>query len=285
MSVLSAYIRLADSGIGCEPWPECHTTEFRVDAEPGITIAARDPNKGLRTLHRLMASVFGILAALMVTLCWWYREEIPTRLVPSLVMLLTIVLAIVGMETPDVLHPSVTLINLAGGMLLGALLVWQWLQLKSPVPPGVLPVSLTATVFLGVLSGAWVSGNFAAGTCQGYFSCELSADIADAFSLSRALTVEGEALQLTAAQPMILFAHYVIALLVAVVILIWAVRELTSGQKIMLLPIVLLLALLASVFLEPDGWGVMTASVHNWITLTLFLVVTYLVHMVRRKDL
>ncbi|MBD3646585.1 MAG: heme A synthase, partial [Pseudomonadales bacterium] len=43
MTILSAWIRLADSGIGCAPWPTCFREQFVVDPEPGIAIAESDP--------------------------------------------------------------------------------------------------------------------------------------------------------------------------------------------------------------------------------------------------
>lgn len=60
MTVLNAYIRLSDSGIGCEPWPAC--TNLTISGWPSITITEDDTNKYLRVLHRITASVFGIVA-------------------------------------------------------------------------------------------------------------------------------------------------------------------------------------------------------------------------------
>ena len=92
MTVLSAYIRLGDSGIDCEPWPSCFQSSFMIDDEPGISIHQQDPNKGLRLLHRLMASTFGLVVIVLFTISLWYRRT--ERVAgPLLLFLLTVLLA------------------------------------------------------------------------------------------------------------------------------------------------------------------------------------------------
>jgi cytochrome c oxidase assembly protein subunit 15 len=286
MTSLSAYIRLADSGVDCQPWPDCFAYSFRVDVQPGITIDREDPNLGLRTLHRLMASGFGLLALLMVTLAWWYRSLIVSRRTPTLIMLLTLVLALVGMRTPDLQHPLVTLINLSGGMLLGILLLWLLLQQSLRVSPGLTGVISMCVLVLTTMSGAWVSANFAAGACQSMSDCGFTQSLADAFNPGRVLLMENGRLRFTDAQSLILVGHYFMAS-TAVILIGWIGYQGSQGsyRNMIVLAIVVATALVASGIYQHFNPGVSMASVHNFLALLLLLILTRHVHVSARAKI
>lgn len=170
MTVLSAHIRLQDSSVGCDAAPFCMSTE--TSASPGITIDPGERNQGLRATHRLAASIFGILIMLVFMISFWQRRA---RWISSALLLLTVILALVGLKTPDPAHPIVTTTNLCGGMLLSALLYGHLRVITGAmVVRGTLRYLVTlggGLVFVAVLSGAWVTANFAAGSCKSFLNC------------------------------------------------------------------------------------------------------------------
>jgi cytochrome c oxidase assembly protein subunit 15 len=277
MTLLSAYIRLADSGMDCEPWPTCFTSAFRVDMEPGITISEADPYKGLRATHRLMASVFGIFAIFMLILAWRYRDAIPVRLSPTLVFILTLVLTFVGMRTPDLIHPAVMLTNLTGGMTLSAILLWQRLQLTSTLRPSLFPVVLLFCCLLAIASGAWVSANFAAGSCTALADCFANASL-DAINPLRELVITEGILQITAAQPFILVVHYVTAGLLLALVVVQCIYSYRDKSRVPVVPLVLVLVITIFGGLEFLVRGSLAASVHNLLALLLLLAIVQFTH-------
>ena len=272
MTLLSAYIRLADTGLDCEPWPGCISSSFRMDMEPGITISKEDPNKGLRATHRFMASVFGILAVFMLILAWRYRAIIPVRITPTLVFVLTLILTFVGMQTPDIAHPIVMLTNLTGGMGLSALLLWQLLQLKQKTLPDAFSVLFLTACFLAIASGAWVSANFAAGACPSPLTC-VSSVSPEAFNPFRELHLENGELQITEAQPLILAGHYLAAGLLVLIAVTHTIIRFRRGKKIALSPLVLIFLLTLFGLVEHLVRGAPAAAFHNFLALTMLLAI------------
>lgn len=61
--VLSAYIRLAEVGIGCEDWPACYAQLNPATEKKGITVLTEEGQQmghyGARVAHRYIASVEG----------------------------------------------------------------------------------------------------------------------------------------------------------------------------------------------------------------------------------
>ncbi len=191
MSMLSGYIRLGDSGIDCEPWPECFEYSFKLDDEPGIAIRDNDPNKGLRLLHRMMATIFGIMTLSLLAIALWYRRFQPFSVTcPIAIFVITVILSVVGFYTPDLAQPWITAVNLVGGMLLAALFYWYLLNFDEVHQGETTTMIALCLVFVSIVTGAWVSANFAAAGCDGLFSCgivgasveALSAALKDSYS-------------------------------------------------------------------------------------------------------
>lgn len=178
--VVSAYLRLAGTGLGCEPWPECFGVGRAVRSE-------EDATRWLQFLarlgHRLAAStmlllVFGILVASL---------RPPHRrgdvILAFAMATLTTFLALLGIFSSTVMAPAVALGNLLGGL---ALLACAWAlralqalpprrNVSGPEPPAslhyaaiVAPVLLTFQIGLGGL----VSVKLAAAACLTLPGCE-----------------------------------------------------------------------------------------------------------------
>jgi heme A synthase len=278
MTVLSAHIRLSDSGIDCSPWPECFASSYKIDDQPGISIHQEDPNKGVRMLHRMLASTFGLLVLFQFSVAVWYRKTQATGLLlPTVILALTIVLAVVGMNTPDILHPIITLVNLAGGMTLSACLYWYLLGFY-PASTGK-PITLITliSVSLAILSGAWVSGNFAAGACETV--CSWQGNLGAAFDPGRTLDLTDEGLRIDHQQQIILLAHQLLAFIsFALLIFVAALLRPFTRSALLLGATFGFGAIIVS---EHFGQSVWLASTHNGLALIIPLL---LIHQYRRWD-
>ncbi len=230
MTVLSAHIRLQDSAVDCGAAAFCFPTGM--SASPGITIGPDEINRGLRATHRLTASLFGILILLVFMISLWQKRA---RWVCALLLLLTVILALVGLNTPDPGHPIVTTVNLAGGMLLSALLLahLRWMT-GSVVVHGVSrPIVALACglFFITILSGAWVSANFAAGSCESFFGCDSPASPDSTAMLAFDPGREIGPMAGMAENPLILWTHHVTSVIAVLALLTILTLELRGGRR------------------------------------------------------
>lgn len=291
MSTLSAWLRLADSTLDCSPWPACHGTTLTIDSAPGVSIDINDTNRGLRATHRIMASLFGVLVVGMATAALWFRREQPTRAFWCTVALaLTLVLAWVGMSTPDIQHPIITTINLTGGMCLSLVLFHLTLEQMnpSPAPAPVALISMVslATILFAVVTGAWVSANYAAGSCGADAFCQMPAhfDLVSAFSPARELLLQGTSVQPSAEDPVILFVHHAMGPIVTfMVIYSGAVAFALRGyQHWMAAPPVALTVLVIVAIYQGSQPTLAAASLHNLLALVLMFTCVYQIHRLRQ---
>ncbi|OGI40848.1 MAG: hypothetical protein A2140_04245 [Candidatus Muproteobacteria bacterium RBG_16_62_13] len=199
--VLSAYLRLAGSGLGCENWPACYAV-FKPEGGAWRDIAAlRVPIPAWATLtHRLVATVLGVFILGITIMAIARRRESTAQVLITLILLgITIFLSVLGYITPSPLLPWVTLSNLLGGMAMLALLWWLGQRLTGTTP-GMTDASvrLRPWVRLGLLVlllqitlGGWVSANYAAAACPALPGCEgwLEGSPGRAFNPAHALTV------------------------------------------------------------------------------------------------
>ncbi len=149
---LSAYLRLAHSGIGCTDWPQCYG---RIGSAPETAITAQEKLKATgenayrqlveqssqplawaTPLHRLVASVLGLMVLTLVLAALRRKEH---RLVWLAVLALTVYLAVLGIRSGHLHDPAVVMGNLAGGFAMLALLGWLWFQ-PAPATPASLPI-------------------------------------------------------------------------------------------------------------------------------------------------
>lgn len=174
----SSYVRLAQQGVGCEPWPQCYGQTAPQDA--GAVPAEDSPHFYVRATHRLAASLAGVLFVAIVFLGWNAFGSVAPRLAAIKLLALAAFLAWLGRYTPS-LVPAVTIGNVVAGMatfgVLAWLAAWRPDRARSPlqdlVPRG--PALLTATALtvavIQIGLGALANARYVAAACAGFPSC------------------------------------------------------------------------------------------------------------------
>jgi cytochrome c oxidase assembly protein subunit 15 len=197
---LSAYLRLAHSGIGCADWPECYG---RIGEAPVTSQAAPVENAYQRLLdergqplswaaplHRLVASVLGLLVVAMAFVSIRRKRQ---RLVSFALLALTVYLAVLGIRSGSLHDPAVVMGNLVGGFCMLGLLGWMVFSegARLGAAPRIRWLAMTAIAVLSlqILLGGLTSANFAATSCKTLPDCHGSwlpgSSLARAFDLSR----------------------------------------------------------------------------------------------------
>ena len=225
--VVSAYLRLAGSGLGCAEWPACYAL---IRSQGGATTlaAAHLVPPWATVTHRLAASTLGLLVLGIVAAALRRRREPGQSLaIPFALLAFTVFLSLLGYRTPSPLLPWVALSNLLGGMAMLALLWWLGQRsllmnrVSEPTPPlpsrerdgvrgrekpeGADPKNALArrlrpwafagmvVVFAQIALGGWVSANFAALACTNFPGCGnfpwLDGPWRESFNLARTLPV------------------------------------------------------------------------------------------------
>ena len=183
---LSAYLRLSHSGIGCTDWPACYgrigepanTTQVlsTENAYQRIVAEASQPLAWATPLHRLVASVLGLLIVLLTVLSLKMKRD---RLISITLLGTTIFLALLGLKSGGLHSPAVVMGNLGGGFLMLGLLGWMLFksngeknhqQQQTPLPGMLAGVAVLALV-VQILLGGLTSANFAATSCQTLPDC------------------------------------------------------------------------------------------------------------------
>jgi cytochrome c oxidase assembly protein subunit 15 len=120
---LSAYLRLDHSGIGCEPWPACYGNIGIAGEAPGISDTyerlleeASEPLSWATPLHRLVASVLGLLILSMTLLAMQTKSQ---RLITLGLLALTVFLAWLGIYSEGLHSPAVVMGNLGASRMTG----------------------------------------------------------------------------------------------------------------------------------------------------------------------
>jgi cytochrome c oxidase assembly protein subunit 15 len=179
---LSAYLRLAHSGIGCADWPACYGLIGDVPAvsQPATTADAYqqlldESNKPLSwatPLHRLVASILGLFILFLALLSLRTKQQ---RLASFTLLGLTVYLAVLGIRSGSLHDPAVVMGNLAGGFCMLGLLGWMVFSTGPRVGywPRIRWLTGTAIVALSVqiLLGGLTSANFAASSCKTLPDC------------------------------------------------------------------------------------------------------------------
>lgn len=246
----SAYLRLAQSGLGCSQWPDCYASiavqQPQPEAAPATDATAPAGSAVVRGLHRISASIVSILLMVILLMGWEGLGGFPARLMAILAVVLAGFLAWLGRFTPSTL-PAVLLGNLLGGMVMAALLFALWQRLKTTsgtlATPSTAGNTETSTgtpasseVLLGWLAGVLllvqialgglIGARHAALACRGLTGCGNASgtdwSVFNPFA-DVALTADNPALQAVAV------AHRCGAVLAAVVIGAWAIRLLRAG--------------------------------------------------------
>ncbi len=175
----SAWLRLTQSGLGCNGWPACYGAFAKTgDATQAAPAPDTIHTAEVRATHRVAAGATGIVIAIAAVL--WLIGERRQRGVTVIVVALlavTAFLALLGRYTAGTNAPAVTLGNMLGGM---ALLALAWtLRMKltaSIAPPMSRALRRTAQLVLlivvaQVVAGGLVSAKYAALACVSFPDC------------------------------------------------------------------------------------------------------------------
>jgi heme A synthase len=213
--------------------------------------------------------------------------------------ILTVILALVGMNTPDLLHPVVTLTNLTAGMVTTAILWLLALQIQTPLrqdePAGFYLLDLINIylVIMVIASGAWISANFASGACEGFLNCETVSgeSFKDAYNPIRELQLLGDRLLLGDVQSTIEWSHHLAAVLLCLSLAISCYKSFASSKLTTLAVIALSVGLVFAGMLESGaGLGtdagqptLLSAWIHNFWSMLLLLAVVYQYFQMRKE--
>jgi len=202
---LSSYLRLDESGIGCEPWPQCYGHVGEVaqndvqqpvrDTFERLSADAQQPLSWATPWHRLVASILGVLILVLTGLAVLRRRD---RVVTVALLALTVFLAWLGIYSEGLQSPAIVMGNISGGFLMLALLGWMVMR-RAPTSgvPGqrttVFATYALTAMAVQILLGGLTSANFAATacpelpTCQGRFMPDPAVN--GAFDLGRTHTL------------------------------------------------------------------------------------------------
>ncbi len=177
--MVGAYTRLSDAGLGCPDWPGCYGSMIVQDN-------AIDKGKAwIEMGHRYIAGTLGLFIFGLTVLAFMRKQVIAKeRGLLSGLSLLIIFQALLGMWTvTKLLHPTIVMLHLLGGM---ATLSLVWLlhlriknQIELPNPYFIVKPALKIASFIGLVIvivqialGGWVSTNYAAFACPDFPTCQ-----------------------------------------------------------------------------------------------------------------
>jgi len=196
---VSAYLRLENSGIGCADWPACYgQIGIAADEAPTVestyerlALDAQEPMSWATPVHRLIASVLGLLVLGMALISLRARRD---RLLSFALLGLTVFLAWLGIYSSGLHSPAVVMGNLGGGFAMLGLLGWMVFRDARPRSNASNRVRhwvVAALVLLciQIALGGLTSANFAATACMSLPDCHGSwlpgSDLGTAFDLTR----------------------------------------------------------------------------------------------------
>ncbi len=297
--VVSAYLRLAGSGLGCADWPACYALIRSQDGATSLAAAHLVPPWATVT-HRLAASTLGLLVLGIVAAALRRRREPGQSLaIPFALLALTVFLSLLGYRTPSPLAPWVALSNLLGGMAMLALLWWlgqrsESAGVKNDSARRLRPWALAGMVVVCVqiALGGWVSANFAAAACTDLPGCGqfpwLHGPWRESFNLLRTLPVtDGGVVIVGDTGKVIHLAHRAGAVFTFLYIgwLGWralapgAATRATGVAMLALLALQIVLGISAVAF----GLPLAVVTLHNAVAALLLLSVVNLCHLLTPK--
>lgn len=286
---LSAYLRLDHSGIGCEPWPACYgnigvvASEVTIgDAYERLLADARQPMSWARPLHRLVASVLGVMI-LALALMSAIRKR--NRMLAFSLLFLTVFLAWLGIYSEGINNPAVVMGNLVGGFSMLGLLGWMVFRPPHDAPAARYSFRSLAFVSLAVLSvqilfGGLTSANFAASACQTVPDCHGSwlpgKNLATAFDITQAHRIGASGNVLGGAERAdIQKLHRLTAIMAAALIIAVGIAALKAGSRYRTTATLLLIIVVAEfsvgVATILTELPIVLAVAHNWLAAILLL--------------
>jgi cytochrome c oxidase assembly protein subunit 15 len=298
---VSSYLRLENSGIGCPDWPACYgligdpteSTPTVGSTYERLAVEAQEPMSWATPVHRLIASVLGLLVVGMALLSVRARKN---RLVSFALLGLTVFLAWLGIYSAGLHSPAVVMGNLCGGFTMVGLLGWMVFRDAKPRANASNRVRrwvLVALVLLCVqiVLGGLTSANFAASACQNLPDCHGTwmpgNDLWTALDLTRLHEVGPTGLAIGGAERADIHKlHRVVAavtLLTTLVAGLLALRNKLTGAAIAVLVLVAaeFSVGVAAILMElPIG----IAVAHNWLAAILLLGLLRLFALCRNRQ-
>jgi len=286
---LSAYLRLDHSGIGCEPWPACYgnigvvASEVTVgDAYERLLEEARQPLSWARPLHRLVASVLGVMMLALALLAIIRKRD---RILAFSLLLLTVFLAWLGIFSEGINNPAVVMGNLAGGFSMLGLLGWMVFRTPRAAPAArrsilVLAIIALAVLGLQILFGGLTSANFAASACRTVPDCHGSwlpgKNLAAAFDITQSHRIGASGNVLGGAERAdIQKLHRLTAILTAALIIAVGIAAIRTQARYRTAATLLLIIVVAEfsvgVFAILADLPIVLAVAHNWLAALLLL--------------
>ncbi len=303
---LSAYLRLAHSGIGCADWPECYgqigpDLTLSQPGEPGnayrqLVEQANQPLAWATPLHRLVASVLGLLIVFLAFIAIRRKKR---RIIALTLLGLTVFLAVLGIRSGALHNPAVVMGNLAGGFCMLGLLGWMVFNpdagepLPAPGSPGatrILTVFAILLLSLQIVLGGLTSANFAATSCQTLPDCHGSwlpgKDLLTAFDLSRQHEVTAMGQAIGGEERLAIHkAHRIGAIITLLLVLIAAFTALRSEERYRVTAIVILtlvtLEFGVGIAVILTRLPISLAVAHNWLAGLILLALLKLVSSTR----
>ena len=291
---LSSYLRLDHSGIGCTPWPECYGNIGTETDEPDLestyerlVAEARQPMSWARPMHRLIASVLGLLVLGIVGLSLRSQRH---RALSFTLLGLTVFLAWLGIYSEGLHSPAVVMGNLGGGFAMLGLFGFLVFDKSGDSDLNKLGDSyfisnhwVSAAIgllCLQILLGGLTSANFAAASCQTLPHCHgmwlPGGDLWTAFDLSRSHEINDEGVVIGGNErAAIHMLHRIFALLTAAVVLAVGVQAVRNNQALRPIGIFVCLVVgiefLVGVTAVQSNIPIGVAVSHNWLAGLLLL--------------
>lgn len=202
--MFGGFTRLTDSGLGCPDWPGCYGAANPFIAHAEINAAQTAMPEGpvthfkawVEMIHRYLAMSVGVLIVAQMLIAWIGRKISP--LFPTTLFLFVCLQGAFGMWTVTLkLQPIIVTTHLILGMLLLAMLTWQYARMQNTLQIPNDPLLKWSARFawlillVQIVLGGWVSTNYAVLACTDYPLCQgalvPSMDFYHGFSLWREL--------------------------------------------------------------------------------------------------
>lgn len=299
---LSAYLRLDHSGIGCEPWPACYgnigvvASEVTIgDAYERLLEDARQPMSWARPLHRLVASVLGVMILALALMSVIRKRD---RMLAFSLLFLTVFLAWLGIYSEGINNPAIVMGNLVGGFSMLGLLGWMVFRQPHDVPAAKYSFRSLAFASLAVLSvqilfGGLTSANFAASACQTVPDCHGSwlpgKSLATAFDITQAHRIGASGNVLGGAERAdIQKLHRLTAIMAAALIIAVGIAALRAGSHYRTTATLLLIIVVAEFTVGVAAilteLPIVLAVAHNWLAAILLLSLLKLIAMTQPRS-
>ena len=268
VSILGAYVRLSDAGLGCPDWPGCYGKLIVPEGsnsqieEMSVVYPERPFEKDKawkEMLHRYLASVLGFLILILAALTWLKSQFLSARLFSSILLALVMFQGLLGMWTVTLLlKPIIVMLHLLGGLTILSLLYWKMLRQQSSngifvsesnteLLPIILPTLFI--LFCQISLGGWTSSNYAALACPDFPTCQNmwwpEMNFAEGFTLWQGLGIDYEGGTLNSeARTAIHMTHRIGAIITGGIISYVSFRAILTGAKYLRLTGVVALILL-----------------------------------------